>query len=79
MIDSLGKVDEHKDEIESNEEYKLDDAEILLIGYGSASLAIKEAINVLRDKHGIKAGLFRPITLWASPGRETIRVRTKIW
>jgi 2-oxoglutarate ferredoxin oxidoreductase subunit alpha len=67
LIDRLfRKVDEHRDEIESNEEYMLDDAEILLIGYGSASLAIKEAVNVLREQ-GIKAGLFRPITLWPSP------------
>ncbi len=68
LIDRLfRKVDEHKDEIESNEEYMLDDAEVLLIGYGSASLAIKEAIRTLREEHGIKAGLFRPITLWPSP------------
>jgi len=67
LIDRLfRKVDEHRDEIESNEEYMIDDAEILLIGYGSASLAIKEAVNVLREE-GIKAGLFRPITLWPSP------------
>jgi len=67
LIDRLfRKVDEHRDEIESNEEYKLDDAEILLIGYGSASLAIKEAVDVLREQ-GIKAGMFRPITLWPSP------------
>jgi 2-oxoglutarate ferredoxin oxidoreductase subunit alpha len=67
LIDRLfRKVDEHKDEIELNEEYMLDDAEILLIGYGSASLAIKEAINMLREQ-GIKAGMFRPITLWPSP------------
>ncbi len=67
LIDRLfRKVDEHRDEIESNEEYMLDDAEILLIGYGSASLAIKEAVNLLREE-GIKAGLFRPITLWPSP------------
>ena len=67
LIDRLfRKVDEHRDEIESNEEYMLDDAEILLIGYGSASLAIKEAVNVLREQ-GIKAGLFRPITIWPSP------------
>jgi len=67
LIDRLfRKVDEHRDEIESNEEYLLDDAEILLVGYGSASLAIKEAINVLREE-GIKAGLFRPITIWPSP------------
>ncbi|HHH20731.1 MAG TPA: 2-oxoglutarate synthase subunit alpha [Nitratifractor sp.] len=67
LIDRLfRKVDEHTDELELNEEYMLDDAEILLIGYGSASLAIKEAVNVLRDE-GIKVGLFRPITLWPSP------------
>jgi 2-oxoglutarate ferredoxin oxidoreductase subunit alpha len=67
LIDRLfRKVEEHKDEIESNEEFMLDDAEILLIGYGSASLAIKEAIKRLREE-GIKAGLFRPITIWPSP------------
>ena len=44
----------------------LDDAEILLIGYGSASLAIKEAVEVLRAE-GVKVGMFRPITLWPSP------------
>ncbi|WP_456381987.1 2-oxoglutarate synthase subunit alpha [Hydrogenimonas sp.] len=67
LIDRLfQKVDAHRDELESNEEFMLDDADILLIGYGSASLAIKEAIVRLRDE-GIKAGLFRPITLWPSP------------
>jgi len=67
LIDRLfRKVDEHKDEIELNEEYMLDDADILLVGYGSASLAIKEAISRLRDE-GIKVGMFRPITLWPSP------------
>lgn len=67
LIDRLfGKVDQHRDEIELNEEFMLEDADILLIGYGSASLAIKEAILELREQ-GIKAGLFRPITLWPSP------------
>jgi len=68
LIDRLfTKVDAHTDEIESNEEYMLEDADVLLVGYGSASLAIKEAIRTLREEHGIKAGLFRPITLWPSP------------
>ncbi|MFT7879185.1 MAG: 2-oxoglutarate synthase subunit alpha [Sulfurimonas sp.] len=67
LIDRLfRKVEEHTDEIESNEEYMLDDAEILLIGYGSASLAIKEAVEILRAE-GVKVGMFRPITLWPSP------------
>ncbi|MDD2905461.1 MAG: 2-oxoglutarate synthase subunit alpha [Sulfurimonas sp.] len=60
------KVELHKDEIELNEEFFVDDAEILIIAYGSVSLAAKEAIRHLRAE-GIKAGLFRPITLWPSP------------
>ncbi len=67
LIDRLfQKVEKYQDEIESNEEYMVDDADILIVGYGSASLAIKEAINMLR-KDGIKVGMFRPITLWPSP------------
>jgi len=67
LIDRLfRKVEEFTDEIESNEEYMIDDADILIIGYGSASLAIKEAVNSLRAE-GIKVGMFRPITLWPSP------------
>ena len=67
LIDRLfQKVEKYTDEIESNEEYMVDDADILIVGYGSASLAIKEAVNILRAE-GIKVGMFRPITLWPSP------------
>ena len=67
------KVEAHKDEIELNEEFMLDDfdgsdGEVLIIAYGSVSLAAKEAIRHLRED-GIKAGLFRPITLWPSPAK----------
>jgi 2-oxoglutarate ferredoxin oxidoreductase subunit alpha len=65
------KVMAHTDELELNEEFMLDDfngedGEVLIIAYGSVSLAAKEAIRHLR-KDGIKAGLFRPITIWPSP------------
>ena len=70
LIERLdNKVEAHKDEIELNEEFMCDDLgadDILIIAYGSVSLAAKEAIRDLR-KSGIKAGLFRPITLWPSP------------
>jgi 2-oxoglutarate ferredoxin oxidoreductase subunit alpha len=62
------KVDAHTDELELNEEYMLDDAEIMIIAYGSVSLSAKEAINRLRAD-GIKVGMFRPITLWPSPSK----------
>ncbi len=65
------KVMLHTDELESNEEYMLDDmtgeeGEVLIIAYGSVALSAKESIRHLR-KAGIKAGLFRPITIWPSP------------
>ena len=67
------KVMNHTDELEKNEEFMLDDfngeeGEILIIAYGSVSLAAKEAIRTLR-KEGRKAGLFRPITIWPSPAK----------
>ena len=67
LIDRLfNKILSHKDEIENYEEFMIDDADILIIAYGSVSLAVKEAIKDLREE-GIKVGLFRPITLWPSP------------
>ena len=67
LIDRLfNKILAHKDEIESYEEFMLDDADLMVIAYGSVSLAAKEAIRQLREE-GIKVGLFRPITLWPSP------------
>jgi len=67
------KVMAHQDELEHNEEFMCDDlngeeGEVLIVAYGSVSLAAKEAIRHLR-KDGIKAGLFRPITLWPSPAK----------
>jgi 2-oxoglutarate ferredoxin oxidoreductase subunit alpha len=77
LIDRLfRKVDEHVDELEYNEEYMLDDAEILIVAYGSVSLAAKEAINRLREE-GIKVGLFRPITLWPSPEKRLYELGQK--
>jgi len=51
------------------EKYKTADAEIIVIGYGIVSRIIKTAVDRARLR-GIKAGLFRPITLWPFPARE---------
>jgi len=78
LIERLdNKVEAHKDELESYEEFMLDDADVLIIAYGSVSLAAKEAIRDLR-KDGIKAGLFRPITLWPSPDKKIKEYTDKI-
>ena len=76
------KVMAHQDELESNEEFMCDDltgeeGEVLIIAYGSVSLAAKEAIRHLRAE-GIKAGLFRPITIWPSPATRIKEMTDKI-
>ena len=48
------------------EEYRMDDAEFVIIAYGTTARIAKGAINRVR-KDGIKAGLIRPITLWPFP------------
>jgi 2-oxoglutarate ferredoxin oxidoreductase subunit alpha len=55
-----------RDLLESWEEYMLEDAQWLIIAYGSVNLSAREAVNRLRAA-GKKVGLFRPITLWPSP------------
>ena len=62
----IRKVDAAQADIEKNEEYLTEDAEIVIFAYGSTSRSARYAVNELR-KEGIKAGLFRPITLWPFP------------
>ena len=57
-------------ELESrHENYLTEDAEVLLVGFGIVSRVLRSAIDQLRAQ-GVKAGLFRPITLWPFPSRE---------
>jgi len=62
----IRKVEAARADIEKNEEYLTEDAEVLILAYGSTSRSSRYAVNELR-KEGIKAGLFRPITLWPFP------------
>lgn len=65
----INKIRSNSDDIVEYEEYMLEDAEVCLIAYGSISRGAKEAVMKLR-KDGIKAGLFRPITIWPSPEKK---------
>ena len=55
----------------------LEDAEVLLVGYGIVSRVLMSAIEALR-KEGVKAGLFRPITLWPFPGKALAQAAKKV-
>ena len=49
-----------------SESYLCDDAEIVLLGYGISSRIARSAVDALRGQ-GVRAGLFRPITLSPFP------------
>jgi len=48
------------------EEYKTEDAELILVAYGYSARVAKEAVNLSRNE-GIRAGLLRLITAWPFP------------
>lgn len=47
----------------------LDDAEYMIVSFGSAARIAEKAIEMAREE-GMKVGLFRPITLWPFPEKE---------
>ena len=50
------------------EEIKCDDADYLLIAFGSAARICMKTIEMAREE-GIKVGMVRPITLWPFPSK----------
>jgi len=63
------KVDANVDDIASFEEYMLDDAEVVVVAYGSTSRSARYAVNVAREQ-GLKAGMFRIKTFWPFPDKQ---------
>ena len=60
-----------------SELYHTDDAEVLLVGYGIVSRVLLSTVEALR-KEGVKAGLFRPITLWPYPAKALAKAAKKV-
>ena len=54
------------------ETFMADDAEILVVATNTPARASKGAVQDLRGQ-GIKAGLFRPITVWPFPVRQLVQ------
>jgi len=75
----INKVEcpEARADIELNEEYLCDDAEVIVLAYGSSARSARYAVNELRAD-GIKAGLFRPITLWPFPEKRVIELGKQV-
>lgn len=60
------------------EEYLTEDADYLLVAFGSSARICKKTIEIAREQ-GYKVGLIRPITLWPFPSKKIkeVAVQTK--
>ncbi len=76
----LEKLYEKYRTIEENEteweEYGTEDADVILVSFGSTSRNVRTAVKMLREK-GIKAGGFRPITLFPFPNKRLQELASK--
>jgi len=71
------KVEANKADIMKWEEYMVDDAEIVVVAFGSTSRSARFAVNAAREQ-GIKAGLFRLITFWPFPEERMLEISKKV-
>ena len=67
MARLTGKVQHNLHDIIRTEEYRLEDAEIVIVSYGVSARTSFAAVDEAREQ-GIKAGLLRLITVWPFPG-----------
>ncbi len=59
----LEKVERNKHKVVSSKSYYTEDAEILFVSLGSVARSMLALVRDLRQQ-GVKAGLFRPISVW---------------
>ncbi|MBA7605139.1 2-oxoglutarate oxidoreductase subunit KorA [subsurface metagenome] len=69
----IDKIKSNMDKISLTEEYKLEDAEIVIISYGLPVRTSYRAVDIAR-KEGIKVGIFRLITVWPFPDEKVKKV-----
>lgn len=66
------KLDKKYKDMEENEVryemYMVEDAEIVIIAYGTTSRITRNVVDALRNEN-IKVGLIRPITIWPFPNK----------
>jgi 2-oxoglutarate ferredoxin oxidoreductase subunit alpha len=73
----LRKVEANRADIMKWEEYLVDDAEVVIVAFGSTSRSARFAVNEAR-KEGIRAGLFRLITFWPFPEERLLEISKSV-
>jgi 2-oxoglutarate/2-oxoacid ferredoxin oxidoreductase subunit alpha len=66
MNRTFRKINQHFFDIEQVQEEMTEDAEVLVIAYGSVARSARRAVREARER-GVKAGLVQLVTLWPFP------------
>lgn len=70
------KYNEIKEKEVRYEIMQMEDADYMIVAFGSAARLAERAIEIAREE-GIKVGLFRPITLWPFPEKQIAEMARK--
>ena len=73
----VDKIEDNVDDIVEVDEYLMDDAEVAIVAFGATARSAKSAVDELR-KEGIKAGMFRPITIWPLAEKQLDQAAKKV-
>lgn len=71
------KIERYRGQIEKYEEYRTEDADILIVSMGVVARSAKAAIDDIR-KEGVRVGLFRPITVWPFPEQRLSELSSQV-
>lgn len=69
----MRKVELCRDEVVQFETRYIEDADVIVLAYGSIARSALNAVHCAREV-GIKVGFFRPITIWPFPDKELYSV-----
>ncbi|NVM28677.1 MAG: 2-oxoacid:acceptor oxidoreductase subunit alpha [Candidatus Helarchaeota archaeon] len=74
MVEAVNdKILKNEEKLVQTEEYKTDDADVVIVCYGLPARAAKRAVIDLREE-GVKVGLLRFKTLWPFPAKKMTEI-----
>jgi len=73
----VAKYNEIREKEVRFEEFRCQDAEYLLVAYGTSARVCQKAVELAREQ-GIKAGLLRPITLFPFPSKQLNKLADRV-
>lgn len=73
----MQKIEHNVDDIVQVEEKDCEDADVVIVCYGGTTRSAMSAVEELRRK-GIKAGYFRPVTVWPFPEKQLKRLTQRV-